>query len=252
MLGRFARWLVQRASDHARGIDRAKRAEVREQPFPEAWRAHVAVVPQTRRLNAAQRAKLEADVLVFVHEKPIEGEGGFVVDERARVIVATCAALLALGRDIAVFDHVECVTIVADIDGDYAGFYQNYEGMIRTGAVGLSWSELERSFNSPSDGQNTPLHELAHAFDDADGKMDTLQTHPHYDRWRAKLRELPLGDRIEDNMLVTELIGDVEGPELFASASELFFECPSKLRDLDAELFEELVAIYGFDPRQLV
>src|SRR6188768_2245237 len=143
MFGRFARWLVKRAADHTRGIDRAKRAEVRAQPFPEAWRAHVAVVPQTRRLNAAQRAKLEADVLVFVHEKPIEGEGGFVVDDSVRVIVATCAALLALGRDIAVFDHVERITIVADLTGDYAGFYQNDGVIIKTGAVGLSWAELE-------------------------------------------------------------------------------------------------------------
>ena len=51
---------------------------------------------------------------------------------------------------------------------------------------------------------------------------------------------------------ITSIIVDVEGPELFAAATELFFEAPRRLHRIDASLFEAMYAIYGVDPRMLV
>ena len=217
----------------------------------------MAELPQTRRLNDVQRAKLEGDILVFVGEKTFVGENDFVVDDRVRVVVAAGAGLLVLCRDIAMFDHVQRVIVKPVVAENVGGHYQQMQTTLGDevidtfSVIELGWSAIEASLANPRDGQNTLLHEFAHAFDDADGKLDALMAHPHYERWRVLLHQLPLSHRIEGNFIYTEVIGDVNGPELFASATELFFECPKKLFDLDGSLFTTLVEIYGFDPRQV-
>jgi Mlc titration factor MtfA (ptsG expression regulator) len=235
---------------------------VRATPIPEAWRAIIErELPHYRRLSADQCAKLLGDVHVFIAEKTIVGIDGFVVDDRAKVLVAVSAALLVLGRDIAMFDHVTRVVIHPDIlvvgGAQAGGQYQAMRSMVGDevvetwGEVEIAWTQIESAFATP-EGQNTALHELAHAFDHADGKLDALISHEHYDRWRAKLHQLPLGRRIEGWTEITEVIADVDGPELFASATELFFECPRKLHRIDGALFEAMCGIYGLDPRTLV
>jgi Mlc titration factor MtfA (ptsG expression regulator) len=48
------------------------------------------------------------------------------------------------------------------------------------------------------------------------------------------------------------VVADVDGPELFAVASELFFERPMTLMRIDPELFYELQNIYKIDTRLFV
>ena len=263
MFGRIGRWIVKRlASAAATGPDLEKRALARDAETPAVWHAIIErEIPHYRRLTADQRTKLLGDINVFIAEKTIVGLGGFVVDDRARVLVAASAALLVLGRDIAVFDHVRRIVIYSDVlveDGRRVG--GQYQAMASTlggevieswGEVELAWTQVESAFDG-LDGQNTAIHELAHAFDHADGKLDALVSHQHSDRWRAKLHQLPLSTRVEGLMAITEVIGDVDGPELFSSATELFFECPRKLHRIDSDLFDTMREIYGLDPRELV
>ncbi len=262
MFGRFARWLVERISPRAPGPDLEKRAATRAAEVPALWRTIIErELPHYRRLSEPQRAKLLGDVNVFITEKVFFGDAGFVIDDRAKVLVAASAALIALGRDIAIFDHVTRVVIRPDIhveDGKrVGGQYFAKAAMIgdevdeHWGEVEIAWSQLEAAFRQ-LEGQNTAVHELAHALDHSDGRLDALQAHPRYDRWRDTLRELTLSKRVVGNYEYIERIGDVEGPELFASATELFFECPRRLHRLDPSLFDALAEIYGIDPRTLV
>lgn len=260
MFGRFGRWLRDVVGVEPSVAER--RIAIRATPFPDAWRAILErEVPHYRKLDEAQRTKLHGDIQIFIAEKTIVGIEGFEVHERARVLVAAAAAVLVLGRDISMLDHVDRVIIRPEVwtdDGDRTGgLYTPFERLrgdevvgIR-GEVELAWTQIDSAFTKP-EGKHTPVHELAHAFDHADGELDALVRHPHYDRWRARLRELPLDRRRVGRYLVTDIIGDVEGPELFANASTLFFECPRRLHGLDADLFAALVAIYAIDPRSLV
>ena len=90
------------------------------------------------------------------------------------------------------------------------------------------------------DGMHVGIHELAHALDHGLGER-LLAQHERCDAWRHRLRDMPLHGGM--------VIADVEGPELFAVASELFFERPMTLMRIDPELFFELVSIYKIDPR---
>jgi hypothetical protein len=60
----------------------------------------------------------------------------------------------------------------------------------------------------------------------------------------VSLRDLPLHGGM--------VVADVDGPELFAVASELFFERPMTLMRIDPELFYELQNIYKIDTRLFV
>jgi MtfA peptidase len=262
MFGRLGRWLVERISPNKPGPDLEKRATARAADVPVAWRTIIErELPHYRRLSETQRAKLLGDVNVFIAEKVFFGDAGFVVDDRAKVLVAASAALIAIGRDIAIFDHVTRVVIRPDIEieagqpvgGHYIAKTQLAGDEIddHWGEVEIAWTQLEAAFGQ-LEGQNTAVHELAHAFDHSDGRLDALQAHPHYDRWRARLRDLTLSERVVGNYEMVERIGDVDGPELFASATELFFECPRRLHRLDPSLFEALSEIYAIDPRTLV
>src|SRR6188768_1353672 len=144
---------MKRANAAAHAHDAAKRAALRAQPFPAAWRAHVAEVAQTRRLSLAHREKLEADILTLLGEKEWLGDAGFVLDDRARVIVATCASLVILGRDVTMFDHVRKITIVPAVAPDVGGHYETDHTHAE---ITLAWSVLESSLKHAHDGQNTP------------------------------------------------------------------------------------------------
>jgi Mlc titration factor MtfA (ptsG expression regulator) len=260
VLGRLGRWLIKRAVPRVVVVDPAKRAAVRTTPLPPVWRAIIErELPHYQRLNTAQRDKLLADAHVFIVEKSMVGIEGFVIDDRVRALVGASAALLVLGRDIALFDHVTRVMIRPDViledNGRTGGLYHAKQRAFEDGEVLETWGEVEIAWTQLAsaflqlEGQNTSLHELAHAVDHADGKLDALMAHEHYDRWRSKLRDLALSKRREGWTEITEVIGDVEGPELFAAATELYFECPRRLHRIDAALFEAMYEVYGVDPR---
>ena len=205
--------------------------------------------PYYRRLDATRRDKLVADLDVFAR-KELLGLDGLVITERMRVLVAATAALLVLELDIALFDHVVRVELRPSeyaADGSIAaGHYAWREGE-PSGVVQLSWRHVIDGLALP-DGMHVGIHELAHALDHGlGGKL--LVDHERCDHWRRSLDEFPLRREREGRFMVTHVVPDVAGPELFAVASELFFERPMTVLRIDPVLFEELQRIYRLDPR---
>ena len=256
MFGRIVSWFAKRAIAAENAIDLERREKLRAERFPDHFVPYVGEIVQTRGLTAEQRAKLYRDIQVFLGEKKFVALEEFPLDDRVRVIVSTSAAILVLGRDIAQFDHVREIHIRHEISPRIGGLYQPVNTMLGDEVIGshgiveLGWKAVTAGLVRP-EGQHVAFHELAHAYDHADGELDALMKHEHFERWSALLRDLPLHRERRGDQIYTEVIGDTEGPELFASASELFFECPRRLNKLDAALFDALVEIYALDPRTL-
>jgi Mlc titration factor MtfA (ptsG expression regulator) len=212
---------------------------------PDAWR-HILEreFPYFRRLDARQRDKLAGDVRAFA-AKQFVGIDGFVIDDRVRVHVAATAALLVVGLDIKLFDHVQRVEMrearYLDEHGQIAEGHYAYatrdDGPF--GIVQLAWRSVLDGHARP-DGAHVGTHELAHALDHGLGQQ-LLAQHERCEHWRSSLRDMPLSAGL--------VVADVDGPELFAVASELFFERPMTLMRIDPALFFELHAIYQIDPR---
>ena len=202
--------------------------------------------PYFRKLTAEQRAKLLADAEVFA-AKDFVGVDGFVVDDRARVHVSATAALLVLGLQIALFDHVRRIELrearYLDDHGNIAEGHYEY-ATPDSGPVGilhLAWRSVLDGHARP-DGAHVGIHELAHALDHGLGEQ-LLTQHERCESWRQSLSGMPLSGGM--------IVADVEGPELFAVASELFFERPMTLMRIDPALFFALVDIYKIDTRTI-
>jgi hypothetical protein len=215
---------------------------------PESWR-HILVreFPYFRKLDAHQRDKLVADVHAF-GAKEFVGLDGFVVDDRVRVHVAATAALLVNGLDIKLFDHVRRIEMrearYLDEHGRLAEGHYAYATHASgpVGVIHLAWRSVLDGHARP-DGAHVGIHELAHALDHGLGHQ-LLAQHERCEHWRHSLRDLPLYGGM--------VVADVDGPELFAVASELFFERPMTLMRIDPELFYGLHGIYKIDTRLFV
>lgn len=257
MIERIKTWVTARllrAAIRAQA-EPGRRAALRAAALPDAWGVLVArELRPFSRLSASQQARVLDDLKVFAGEKEFVGVDGFEIDDRVRVLVSASAALMLLGLDISLFDHVGRVevraTTVLEPDGTRrSGQYRHGTvGGVPLGVVELCWDEGEYGLRH-DDGSNVILHELAHAFDHSDGLLDALTDHPRYAAWQDALRHAPLAHGVRGDRHVTTVVADVEGPELFAVATEFFFERPERLRRLDPELFATMLALYQLDPR---
>lgn len=215
------------------------------QMVPDAWR-HILEreFPHYRKLDGAQRDKLIRDVATFA-SKDFVGIDGFTINDRVRVHVSATAALLVIGLEISLFDHVRRIEMrearYLDEHGNIAEGHYEY-ATPDSGPVGiltLAWRGILDGHARP-DGAHVGIHELAHALDHRLGEQ-LLADQERREVWRHALQNMPLHGGL--------VIADVEGPELFAVASELFFERPMTLMRIDPALFFALVDIYKVDPR---
>src|SRR5688572_5748024 len=103
--------------------------------------------PYFRKLDPRQRTKLETDGRAF-GDKQFVGIAGFAVDERVRAHVGATAALLVLGLDIRLFDHVQRVEMrearYVTEHGHFAdGHYEyGHHDSRPIGVVQLAWHSL--------------------------------------------------------------------------------------------------------------
>jgi hypothetical protein len=242
-----------------------RRARLRAQPFPEAWRAHLARnAPLVAKLTDEQREELFALTQVFVGEKNLEGCGGLEMTDEVRVTIAAQACLLLLGRDTDVFPKVDSVLIYPDtfvsntVEHHDEFLVSEYEEEMEgeawpTGAVVLAWRDVLVAARKPSDGYNVVLHEFAHQIDLENGDAEcspALPPHIAPAEWadvmeRAYAKHCADVDRRKRTPL--DEYGADDPAEFFAVASETFFETPVPLRQHHPELFALLQRFYGFD-----
>lgn len=248
---RFVRYARRKMIGPHAVVDTSRRAVLREKPLTDTQRLLLETwFPPFRKLSKAQGAKLVADLQVFLAEKPIESEG-VEIDERIRLVVAASACLLVLGLDIAAFDHVTRVVVrgepFVDHGPDLMGRYRQADYPIagKHGEVELLWSAIIEGV-ARAEGEHVVVHEFAHAFDHG---LDLLQRHAERPAWEKSLARLPLHTRYTKTHQITRYAGNLEGAELFAVASELFFEVPRKLVTVAPTLFDELRRIYNVDSR---
>lgn len=89
-----------------------RRARVRRQPFPRAWREILRRrMPGFVRLPADVQLQLKKHAQVLLAEKPFIGCAGLVVSDEMRVLIATQAALLLLNRRAGYFSALRQVLV---------------------------------------------------------------------------------------------------------------------------------------------
>ena len=202
-------------------------------------------------LDGKRQRLFERDVTWLLDGLTFEGAGGADPTPRLRLAVAAGAAVLLHGRADWEIPTERTVLLVPDTFDEAYGDEEPgvYDGMVHSqGPIVLSVRAVEQGW-ARQDGHNVVLHELAHVFDfegwEADGAPSFLDPRSA-DAWRqlvrAEMRRAQRGDGILRSYAGTA------PAELFAVATEQFFERPARLRRHHPELFDALVAFYNQTP----
>jgi hypothetical protein len=241
-----------------------RRAALRAEPFPEAWRAIMdRDVAYAAQLDADERRELEGLVQIFLAEKHFEGCGGLELTDEIRVTIAAEACRLLLHRETDIYPQLVSVLVYPSA---YKAKRRTQEGRVVIeredallgesrvrDAVVLSWDHVLASARHVGGG-NVVLHELAHQLDAEDGAMDgapALENRARYASWARVLGEefAELSQRLhEGRPSDIDGYGATNPAEFFAVITEMFFERGAALKAKHPELYGELEAFYHQDP----
>lgn len=242
-----------------------RRAEIREQPFPEEWLGYLEKnVAHYRYLSEIEQATLRDDLRILMKEKTWEGGGGLELTAEMQVTIAAEASLLLLGLDHEYYPNVESIVVypqdyVAPArTRDPSGVVDEY-GSTRlgeawdNGPVLLSWSDARDGGRNPTDGHNVVLHEFAHKLDMRDGvadgvpKLDDAQYETWAEVMSAEFQAL-VAQTEKGHKSLLDSYGATNAAEFFAVATECFFEKSVLMREHHPRLYSVLRAYYHQDP----
>jgi Mlc titration factor MtfA (ptsG expression regulator) len=242
------------------------RERLREAPFPEAWREYLERnVPHYTFLSELEQEVLQGDLRVFIAEKHWEGCGGLTLTDEIQVTIAAQACLLTLCLPNNLYPNVRTIlvypaTYVApERTVGPAGIVTEGESVRlgeawHEGPVILSWSDVVSGGRDSRDGHNVVFHEFAHKLDLMDGEADgypRLHEDGDYPRWQAAMNEewADLARQSERGRAsVLDPYGATNAAELFAVATETFFEKPRQLHQHHPALYQVLKEYYRQDP----
>jgi len=251
------------------GIKKLRRARLRASPFPLGWLTIIERnVPYYHRLPEQDRKELLGHVTVFMSEKNFEGCAGLEITDEVKVTVAAYACILLLHRET---DYYPGLYSILMYPGPFVvkGYEELWPGVWaeatqvhvgeswRSGALILSWDDVQSVSSNANDGHNVVLHEFAHQLDSEDGKANGAPALPHrsmYAAW-ASILGTEFESLREDARLGRETLLDKYGAtnpaEFFAVITECFFERPLEMQAKHPALYSELRIYFRQDPAKL-
>ncbi len=250
----IGRWLRER-----------RRRRWLSRPFPDAWLAVLeADLAHWKRLDDAERRRLTALTLAFVHTTTWRADGGLVLDDRMKVLIAAQASLLLLGLDETGYARVRTVFV---FPGRYllrgSGMRDSGEVDVDRTALGhtslrgpvvLAWPDVLAGARNAGDGRNVVMHEFAHKLDMLDDLVDGTPPLPCPRRLRAWVNAMtPAWERLvaataAGHKTFLDRYAATSVGEFFAVATEAFFEKAVAFRAHEPEVYRELAAFYRQDP----
>ncbi len=228
------------------------------------WAQAVSGIPILAGLDAAAMERLQALVLLFLHEKVFEGASGLDLTARMRLRIAilACLPVLELGPDryrtvrtIIVYPGGFMVRDREEVD-DFGVVHVGNDVLSgeawERGPIVLAWEDVNVS--GMGTGYNVVVHEFAHKLDHEGGAVDGIPLLPREmsitewaETFQAAYDELcEKSDNEEETWL--DQYATEHPSEFFAVVSELFFEVPAELNKHYPDLYRLLAGYYRQDP----
>ncbi len=231
--------------------------------MPDAWRAILARrVPGWDRIDATQRARLEAVALDLLARPHWEAARDFTLTEEVQVTIAGLAALLAVGLPGEPYRQVRTILVRGEALVR-AGTWSVVPGLVsdepmsvigevvHRGPIMIAWDAVDAESRHPGRGRNVVFHEFAHALDLADGTVDgtpPLADRVELARWVEVCTDAYHAVAAGHGGCSLDPYASVNVGEFFAVATEAFFDVPALLRQEHPNLYDVLRAYYRQDP----
>jgi MtfA peptidase len=237
------------------------------------WQRALHELPFLDHYAPALLARLRELATLFLVEKSItsgaeEGEHALEVTPNMRIVIATQACVLLLGKSGAVTDAIEDFANFENVivyPGDFprSHDYEDEYGVVHqldepiagesweNGPVLLSWPVVEAGYIES--GMSLVIHEFAHKLDMLNGEIDGIPQMPseQIEPFRKAISEAYEDfcirvDANEDTAIDPYAAEAID--EFFAVTCEVFFEEPELLRLEYPEYFEQLRTYFAIDP----
>lgn len=238
-----------------------RRAQVRQQSFPAAWRALLEDrVGLYRRLPPPLRKVLHAHMLEFLDGKHFEGCGGLAMTEEIRLTIASLACVPLLGRTGPVYPELSSILVYPaafaapnreGFEGEELEEFELDGESWDIGAVVLAWDSIRREAPRKFHARNVVLHEFAHQLAREEGFADgSALMEGRSGPSRALRHEFELLQQ-RSARGITGLIDEyaaTDPAEFFAVLTEVFFGQPRRLHQRHRQIYEAFQAYYGVNP----
>ncbi len=219
-----------------------------------------------RYLRESDRTAFNGLLHKFLDSANFVGVGIEITDE-IRVAVGGWAVLLVLNRPLGLswYSNVERISIYAGSRVSDRALAEMTSGYFYT-QVRLAWDDVRDSATKATEEDNSILHEFAHVLDHGDRKVNgipsLLLTKQEKEMWQETFQPKYILNRSPAEVAkLWKLFGlgawSPENPddytsinmgELFAVATEMFFESPAKLHRAVPELYDNMVMLYRINP----
>lgn len=246
-----------------------RRRLIRRHPIDEAlWRRTVAELPVLAALEPGDRLRLRDLTTLFLRQKHFAGTHGLLVDPYMQTVIAAQACLLVLNLGLEYFRGWRGIVVYE------TGFlarhqYEDESGLVYEvtdaldgeawdrGPVVVSWAEIDPAGRVPvgeAAPYNVVVHEFAHKLDYLDGDANgcpPLHGDVNPAAWKAAFSEVydALCLQVDhDEATVIDPYAAESPAELFAVATEYFFEAPVHLATELPAVYAQLAAFYRQDP----
>ena len=230
---------------------------VRHFAFPVSWLKILEEnVPLYRSLPVDLRDRLQDRITNFVDSKRWKHCGGLeTVTDEMKVTIAGQACFLLLGRAPAQdFAKVLNIMIYPSSSLDSAAG-ENAMPVVDawpSSSVLLAWDEVKKTARDMRDLRNPVLHDFAHQLDLEDGIADgrpILQDRCQHTAW-ARVMSQPFlnNEPVSAGDVLAPSFKSGDPAEVFAAATEVFFQSPDDLQRRHPEVYAVLRAFYKLDP----
>ncbi|MEM1236523.1 MAG: M90 family metallopeptidase [Pseudomonadota bacterium] len=243
---------------------RQERAALLTTPLTDEERAIIIDhVPLFERLPDTTREKAEGKINLLMDQVEFYGCDGLEVTEDMALSIAAQAAILVAEND-AWYSTLRTILLYP---GAFKSRQMHQDGYVVTdrdcirtgeswyrGPVILSWADSEHGAFRDDDGHNVVFHEFAHQLDDSSGAtngMPLLNSAARGQAWVDAFSEA-----FERNNRMLEIgkrpfldpYGATAPEELFAVATENFFERPVEMQHHEGALYDALKDYFQQDP----
>ena len=235
-----------------------KRIRTLKKPFPDEWKNLLKrYSPFYRNINDSGKKQFEQDVRIFLNDYPIEGIRRQVIDSNTKLLIASGFATMLHGRpgwEPPIKDGV-LVYPGRTFNRDYKIGKGNFAGMARSNSpLIISMESLKDSFQNPADGNNVIFHEVAHYFDMEDGRAEGIPSYrllsERLNPWKRAISK-EWGKALQGRSFLRPYAGTNEA-ELFAVATEFFFENPGVMKRKNPELYNLLKEFFNLDTAKII
>ncbi len=239
----------------------SRRRTLQQRPINQVdWDYTLSRVPLLAELDAERQAQVRAMATWFVDEKDFYPSGGLEINEQIKLIIAAqaCLPVVDIGYEW--------------LDGWYSIYL--YPGLFRTrrstrdhnglvsedgralsgeasshGGIVLSWDDVQDDIAHAGDGENVIIHEIAHKLDMRNGPADgypPLPRHMRRQTWAEVMQGAfdDLTAQTRKGQPPIDAYGATNPAEFFAVCSEIYFECPQRLRSVYPQVHEQLSQFY--------